>query len=239
MNKSKLILSMIALSLSLFLTACGEGSKSKSNGTVTANSCQTGQLWVSSYNGCFATAPCVQYGSNYAYVPAVNQCLPGTSASPGGSTGQTHLWTGTLVYTGGGQGVYQNLIKDAGVCGGGWLNSFSGYNCDQWNDYARIQLEVKSNGSMPAYTYVDIFASYDYNSSISQLVTFEGTSQLTENSTKFVLQSLGTGTGYNKLFRATSNIGSLNVNGQLVPTVRLTFTYNGVEFGYSDLLLTF
>ncbi|MGE0761667.1 MAG: hypothetical protein AB7N80_00170 [Bdellovibrionales bacterium] len=243
-SKTWLILSALLMSASL-VVACGESSKGSSaaNNPGVASCTQAGQVYLAQYNMCYSNTNCTHLGPNYGWVPQLNQCVAGviggggTGGIPG--VGNRHLWSGTIQFTGGGQGVYQQMMKDVGICGGGHLNSWSYLNCDQWNDRAEVAFEVMSNGTIPAYGYVDVTSFNDYNAYLPYTFTYQGNVSPININTGFELQAMGYGTGYNKVFQAQGNVGALLVGSSLLQQYRLSLIYGGQEIGYATVFLRY
>ena len=164
---------------------------------------------------------------------AANDVLPPVNPGPYG----THLWVGNVIFTGGGQGVYQQLMKDRGICGGGHWYAWSGVNCEQWNDAAQVQLEITGNGILPTNGALYVTAFNDYNPYQYVIMNFPGRVDPINVNTAFAIQVLNTFEGYNKYLRAEGNVASLASSSAMLAQYKLVLSYNGQEIGYSTMNL--
>lgn len=231
------------------LVACGSGSKGNSAANnVGVQSCSlAGQVYIASYNGvtynsCYSSTSCTQYGINYGYIPQVG-CAPGVLGSGGGLPGggtKRHLYGGDIQLNAYGQVVYRDLIKDQGICSSGKINGWNNLNCDQWDDRAHVDFEVMSDGTLPAYSYVDVTAYSDNNTYYPYKFTFQGMATPINNNSAFAIQALGgPGYGYNKYFKLQGDVGALISGSFLINSFNATITYNGLPIGTALMVMAY
>lgn len=241
-SKTWLVFSVAAAVLSGLTIGCGNGAgKGNSVNNGVAGTCTIGTVYIAEYAGCYATAQCATSGPNYGYVPQIGQCRPGIATGGAvvpGVSGR-HLWAGVMVQTN--AALYRQLIKDAGVCGGGHWNAWSGRGCDQWDDYSVVNFEVYGSGVIPASGTGTIIATAesDYGQEFWVPLTYHGHVLPMNVNTGFGLEAMNYNTGYNKKVRFEGNVGSLLNGTTLVTSVRLRVLYQGQEVGYSDVTLRY
>lgn len=207
MKRRTLTLSYFAaIALSLVLSACGEGSKSKSAGNpVAPPTCVPGSV------GC----------------PVV----PGTGGIPW--NGYSRGYTGRMVITD--HTIYRQILKDWNICGHLWFGNILNYDCNSWDNQADVQLDVFGQ-QIPAqgrFTVHAVAEGYGLYSPFS----YNGFAQPINNNTGFEIRAQGGYAGYNDTFSMQANVGNIVSGGAVVQQIRVTLTYGGTQFGYSDLLL--
>jgi hypothetical protein len=210
MKRGAIFLSFTLAAVASLLVACGEGAK-RSKGDVNGY-CASGQVNCS-------------YPGGYPGYPGQ------------GGYGYGKAWTGSLNVTN--YNVYQDLIKNSGLCNQFWLINIGSADCDSWDSQAAVYLEVYGT-TLPAQGQITLMPYLKWGGS-GTIPPFKGQLMLTNNNTGFELRTNGTNAAYKKVIRTVGNVGNIVVNGQYVQQIRLTFYYGDpagpAQFGYADVFL--
>lgn len=206
-RRAYLISTFAAIAFTLALSACGEGSKSKSVGNP-------------------AVPP--------TCVPGTPGCVTPPPGPGGGAwNGYSRGYTGRMVITN--NATYRQILEDWNICGTLWFGNILNYDCGSWDNQADVQLDIFGQ-QIPAQGRLTVHAVAEKYGLYSPF-SYNGYAQPINNNTGFEIRAQGGYAGYNDTFSMQANVGNIISGTQAVQSFRVLLIYNGTQFGYSDLLL--
>lgn len=200
-----------------FAVGCGKSRSNNGNGAVNPNVCPINH--VPTGTGCLIICELRPAGSN-------QQCVSQSQAALG------NTWTGGLIVDPGGTGLFQELLRNAGICDypGTWSTQT---NCYAWDDGGQVYFELQGSAfPTQAILVISLYTNQTYNPTAppSQQLRFQGQVRVLNQGFEFA----GVGSGYLGGTAITARVRQGNALSR-TPTMEF-YTGNGQSrFAYSQL----